>query len=93
MANLVSGLSQGLPISASDSRTAVAEAAGGRTQVTSVVAAVVVAAVMLWLAELLYYLPTAALGGILIASAWGLCDFGEFAGCGASAASAWPARW
>lgn len=79
MANLVSGLSQGLPISASDSRTAVAEAAGSRTQVTSVVAAAVVAAVMLFLADCLYYLPTAALGGILIASAWGLCDFGEFA--------------
>ncbi len=79
VANLVSGLSQGLPISASDSRTAVAEAAGSRTQVTSVVAAIVVAVVMLWLTELLYYLPAAALGGILVASAWGLCDFGEFA--------------
>jgi high affinity sulfate transporter 1 len=79
MANLMSGVSQGLPISASDSRTAVVEAAGGRTQVASVVAAIVVAVVMLWLAQLLYWLPTAALGGILIASAWGLCDFREFA--------------
>ncbi|MFZ5778997.1 MAG: SulP family inorganic anion transporter [Pseudomonadota bacterium] len=78
-ANLVSGLSQGLPVSASDSRTAVAEAAGSRTQVSSVVAAIVVAAVMLWLAEYLRYLPMAALGGILIASAWSLCEFGEFA--------------
>lgn len=77
-ANLVSGLSQGLPISASDSRTAVAEAAGGRTQVTSAIAAVVVAAVMFWLAGFLYYLPSAALGGLLIASAWGLCDTAEF---------------
>jgi MFS superfamily sulfate permease-like transporter len=79
MANLMSGVSQGLPISASDSRTAVVEAAGGRTQVASVVAAIVVAVVMLWLTQLLYWLPTAALGGILIASAWGLCDFREFA--------------
>lgn len=79
MANLMSGVSQGLPISASDSRTAVVEAAGGRTQVTSVVAAIVVAAVMLWFTQLLYWLPSAALGGILIASAWGLCDFREFA--------------
>ena len=79
MANLVSGVSQGLPISASDSRTAVVEAAGGRTQVASVIAAIVVAVVMLWLTQLLYWLPTAALGGILIASAWGLCDFREFA--------------
>ena len=77
-ANLVSGLSQGLPISASDSRTAVAEAAGGRTQVTSAIAAVVVASVMLWLADFLFYLPSAALGGLLVASAWGLCDTAEF---------------
>src|SRR5262245_30750786 len=77
-ANLAAGLSQGLPISASDSRTAVAEAAGSRTQVTSIIAAIVVAAVMLYLAPLLLHLPSAALGGILIASAWSLCDFGEF---------------
>jgi sulfate permease, SulP family len=78
VANLASGLSHGLPISASDSRTAVAEAAGSRTQVTSAIAAVVVAAVMLWFAGLLYHLPLAALGGILMASAWTLCDIGEF---------------
>ncbi len=77
-ANLVSGLTQGLPISASDTRTAVAEASGGRTQATCVIAAAVVACVALWATNLLYYLPTAALGGILIASAWGLCDFGDF---------------
>ena len=78
VANLASGLSHGLPISASDSRTAVAEAAGSRTQVTSAIAALVVAVVMLWFAGLLYHLPLAALGGILIASAWNLCDVGEF---------------
>jgi sulfate permease, SulP family len=37
-----------------------------------------VAAVMLWFAGLLYHLPLAALGGILMASAWTLCDVGEF---------------
>jgi SulP family sulfate permease len=78
VANLASGFSHGLPISASDSRTAVAEAAGSRTQVTSAIAALVVAAVMLWFAGLLYHLPLAALGGILMASAWTLCDVGEF---------------
>jgi MFS superfamily sulfate permease-like transporter len=78
VANLASGLSHGLPIGASDSRTAVAEAAGSRTQVTSAIAALVVAAVMLWFAGLLYHLPLAALGGILMASAWTLCDIGEF---------------
>ncbi len=79
LANLASGVTQGLPISASDSRTAVAEAAGSRTQVTSIVAALVVAAAMTWLTPLVRYLPIAALGGILMAAAWGLFDFGEFA--------------
>ncbi len=78
MANLASGVTQGLPISASDSRTAVAEASGGRTQMTCIVAGAVVVGVMLWLAGLLRYLPSAALGGVLMASAWTLCDFGEF---------------
>lgn len=78
-ANLLSGLSQGLPISASDSRTAVAEAAGAKTPLTSIVAALVVAAAMTWLTPLLRHLPVAALGGVLIAAAWSLWDPGEFA--------------
>jgi sulfate permease, SulP family len=77
-ANFAAGVSQGLPISASDSRTAVVEASGGRTQMACVIAAAVVAGVMLWLAGLLYYLPSAVLGGVLIASAWTLCQFGDF---------------
>lgn len=79
VANLASGVTRGLPISASDSRTAVAEAAGSRSQLTSIVAAAVIVVVMLWLADFLYYLPIAALGGVLMAAAWGLCEFHEFA--------------
>jgi sulfate permease, SulP family len=79
VANLASGVTRGLPISASDSRTAVAEAAGSRSQLTSIIAAAVIVVVMLWLADFLYYLPIAALGGVLMAAAWGLCEFHEFA--------------
>ena len=78
LGNIVAGLTQGLPVSSSGSRTAAAESAGSRTQVTSVVAAGVVACTMLFLTGLLYSLPSAALGGILIAAAWNLCDFQEF---------------
>jgi sulfate permease, SulP family len=78
LGNITAGLTQGLPVSASGSRTAAAESAGSRTQVTSIVAAAMVACVMLFLTGLLYSLPSAALGGILIASAWNLCDFKEF---------------
>lgn len=71
--NIAAGLSYGLPVGASGSRTAVAESAGGMTQVTSVVAALVVG-LCLFATGPLYYLPQAALGGILLAAAWNLCD-------------------
>ena len=78
LGNIAAGITQSLPISSSGSRTATAESAGSRTQLTSIVAAGMVAAVMLFLTGLLYSLPSAALGGILIAAAWNLCDFQEF---------------
>ena len=78
MANIAAGLTQGMPVNGSSSRTAAAESSGSRTQVTSMVAAVMVAAVMLFLTDFLYSLPKAALGGILIAAAWNLCNFREF---------------
>ena len=78
LGNITAGLTQGLPVSASGSRTAAAAAAGSRTQMTSIIAAGVVACVMLFLTGWLYSLPSAALGGILIAAAWNLCDFQEF---------------
>jgi high affinity sulfate transporter 1 len=78
LGNITAGLTQGLPVSGSGSRTAAAESAGSRTQVTSMIAATVVACVMLFMTGWLYSLPSAALGAILIAAAWGLCDFQEF---------------
>jgi high affinity sulfate transporter 1 len=78
LGNVTAGLTQGLPVSGSGSRTAAAESAGSRTQVTSMIAATVVACVMLFMTGWLYSLPSAALGAILIAAAWGLCDFQEF---------------
>ena len=78
MGNIVAGLTQSLPVSGSGSRTAVAEAAGSRTQVTSIIAAAMVGLVLLFVNDLLYSLPLAALGGILMAAAWHLCDFQAF---------------
>ena len=77
LGNIAAGFTQGLPISASGSRTVVAESAGGRAQITSIAAAVV-AGVMLYLTEVLYFLTLAALGGILVGAASNLCDFREF---------------
>ena len=78
LGNIVAGLTQSLPVNGSGSRTAAAESAGSRTQVTSIVAAGMVACVLLFLTGFLYSLPSAALGGILIAAAWSMCDFQEF---------------
>lgn len=78
LGNMASALTQGLPVSGSGSRTAVAEAAGSRTQVTALAAVAVLAAVLLFLTPLLTHLPHAALGAILLLAAWNLCDFREF---------------
>lgn len=73
-ANLATGFFQGFPISSSSSRTPVAEAAGARTQLTSVVGALAIALLLLVAPSLLQHLPTAALAAVVIASAIGLIE-------------------
>ena len=74
ISDLASALNGGFVVSGADSRTAVADASGGKTQVATVVAAATMAIVLLFLTHPLAYLPTAALAAILIASAIGLFD-------------------
>ncbi|MGB6587508.1 MAG: sulfate permease [Pseudolabrys sp.] len=73
-ANLAAGFFQGFPISSSSSRTPVAEAAGARTQLTSVVGALAIALLLLIAPNLLQHLPTAALAAVVIAAAIGLFE-------------------
>ena len=73
-ANLAAGFFQGFPISSSSSRTPVAEAAGARTQLTSVVAALIIAFLLLTAPNLLQNLPKTALAAVVIASAIGLIE-------------------
>lgn len=75
-ANIVSALSQGFAISGADSRTAVNDAAGGQSRMVSLVAAGAMLLVLLLFTRWLAWLPIAALGAILIASAAGLMDLG-----------------
>ena len=77
VANLAAGLFQGLPISASASRTPVAEAAGAQTQLAGVVGAVAVAALLVFAPSLLRNLPTAALAAVVIASAIALIEIAD----------------
>ncbi len=74
-ANLAAGLFQGIPISSSSSRTPVAEAAGSKTQMTGVVGACAVAALLVFAPNLLQSLPNSALAAVVIASAIGLFEF------------------
>jgi len=77
VANLATGLFQGFPISSSASRTPVAEAAGARTQLTSVVGAFAIAFLLMVAPNLLQYLPNAALAAVVIAAAIGLIEIGD----------------
>ncbi len=73
-ANITSGLFGGFAVTGADSRTAVNDTSGGKTQLVSVIAALATAAVALFLAVPLGHLPVAALAAVLIFSAWGLLD-------------------
>ena len=65
-ANLASAVSQGFAVTGADSRTAMADSAGGLTQVTGLVAAAAIALVLLFLTGPLQYVPIAALGAMLV---------------------------
>lgn len=75
VSDLASAFNRGFVVSGADSRTAVADSAGGKTQMTSLLAALVMAAVLLFLTKPLAYVPIAALAAILISSALGLFDW------------------
>ena len=76
-ANLAAGMFQGIPISSSASRTPVAEAAGAQTQLTGVVGAVAVAALLVLAPDLLEHLPASALAAVVIVAAMGLFEVGD----------------
>jgi sulfate permease, SulP family len=67
-------LTQGLPIGASSSRTAVNDAMGAKSQLAGLLAAVSVALVLLFLTGPIADLPKAALGAVIVGAAVGLID-------------------
>jgi SulP family sulfate permease len=66
LSNVVSGLFSGYPVSGSFSRSAVNINAGALTGFSSVVTGAVVGITLLFLTPLLYHLPTATLGAVII---------------------------
>ena len=73
-ASLAASVSQGMPVGASGSRTAVNDQMRGRTQVSGLLAAGVVALVLLFLTAPMQYLPKATLGAVIIAASIGLIE-------------------
>lgn len=66
LSNIVSGFFSGYPVSGSFSRSAVNIAAGARTGFSSIVTGIVVGIALLFLTPLLYHLPSATLGAVII---------------------------
>jgi len=74
VANLASAFSRGFAVTGADSRTAVNDSSGGRTQLAGVIAAAVVATVVVFFTGPLRYVPMAALGSVLLVAAFSLFD-------------------
>jgi sulfate permease, SulP family len=77
-ANIGAGLFGGFPVTASDSRTAVNLAMGGKTQLAGVVAALSLMLAVLFLSDALRVVPNAALGAVLASAAISLIDVEAF---------------
>ncbi len=72
--NIAAGFFQGFSVSVSGSRTAVADQAGAKTQLTGVVGAALVVLLLLFLNGLLADLPQTALAAVVITAALSLTD-------------------
>ena len=73
-ANILAGLWQGFPVSASQSRTSIVDSAGGKTQVAQLVLAAGLLVFLFFLTGLIALLPKVALGAILIVTAIGMLE-------------------
>ena len=77
-ANVGSSLVGGFPVSSSASRTSIAEASGARSQLYSLVAAVLTIVSVVAFSAVIAAFPSAALGGVVIYAAIRLIDVDEF---------------
>ncbi|ROR55942.1 SulP family sulfate permease [Luteococcus japonicus] len=78
LANLATAATGGFPVSSSGSRTVLADSMGARSQLHSLVSAVMLLVVMFWLAPLLAWFPAAALGAVVVYAAIRLVDVAEW---------------
>ena len=76
--NAVAGLFCGLAGAGATMRTVVNVKSGGRTQISGMIHAVLLLAILLGLGSLVKYVPLSVLAGILITVGWGVIDFRGF---------------
>lgn len=76
--NAVAGLFCGLPGAGATMRTVVNVKSGGRTQLSGMVHALFLLAIMLGLGFVVKYVPLSVLAGILLTVGWGIIDFKGF---------------
>lgn len=73
-ANVMASMAQGFPVSASQSRSSVVDALGAKSQVAQLVAAGGLVLFLLFFTPLLALMPKAALGAILVVTAFGMLE-------------------
>lgn len=73
-ANVAAGFFSGFPVTVSDSRTAINVSVGGKSQAAGLVAALALAATLIFLNDAVRLIPTPALGAILASAALSLID-------------------
>jgi SulP family sulfate permease len=72
--NIAAGLTAGMPVSSSGSRTAIGDSVGGKTQLAAIVAGLAVVVVLVALGGVLARFPNAALGGLVVYAGLRLID-------------------
>ncbi len=77
-ASIASGLSQGMPIGTSGSRTAVNESMRATSQVSGIVAVGAIGAILLFFTAPIQYLPSAVLGAVILYASIRLIDVAEW---------------
>lgn len=73
-ANIAASFFQGFPVSTSGSRTAVAEQAGSKTQVTGLISAGIIMLMLVFIPGLMRNLPQPTLAAVVIAASLSLAD-------------------
>lgn len=78
IANFSTGLFQSFPVGASQTKSAVNDSSGGKTQLSGIVAAGFVLVFLLFFTSILRNLPLVCLGSIVIVAGYSLIDIQEF---------------